>query len=251
MFCKKCGTQLEDDAIFCNKCGTKISGTTPPPVISSQKNAIAQTSKWHEEEKSAKQLATIVYVASSAIIWLFFLFCTFNIDLIFDLTLPIKGNWRKIISEESSGAAVSAAFLALLALAIDYLVDYYLAKKKRTFSQHKQQKYAGIFTWSIALAGLLIMNATEYEIKFSATALCLVIFCLISSVINAVLYSRAAKAEEIAMTQENKEVKTPLLERLKPRSATHDELEEFWICKKCGRTNERLQSFCKDCGTYK
>ncbi len=32
MFCRNCGTQLDDDAVFCSKCGSKTAAGTPPPL---------------------------------------------------------------------------------------------------------------------------------------------------------------------------------------------------------------------------
>jgi hypothetical protein len=34
MFCQKCGTQLQDDALFCLKCGTPVAGVAPVQVTS-------------------------------------------------------------------------------------------------------------------------------------------------------------------------------------------------------------------------
>ena len=33
MFCRKCGTEIEDDSAFCRRCGTAQGDQEPPPVL--------------------------------------------------------------------------------------------------------------------------------------------------------------------------------------------------------------------------
>jgi hypothetical protein len=67
-YCKKCGTQLTDEAEFCHKCGTPISGGIHIPE---PKGSRTECFGWERAGEPWGIVAVGIFIIGIAILWIF------------------------------------------------------------------------------------------------------------------------------------------------------------------------------------
>jgi hypothetical protein len=69
-YCRRCGTQLEDDARFCHKCGTPVVTYVPPAAYTpvAQPVQIGQHQPWRKDPYVIAAIGLVVILVSAALI---------------------------------------------------------------------------------------------------------------------------------------------------------------------------------------
>lgn len=117
MFCRKCGSQIDDEAVVCPNCGVPtvnyynrggIAPNTPSPVQPNMQTTVPQYEK-------TNGMAIAAFVVSLLSLWLGILFC---LPSAVGLVLSIVAMASRKNCTKCNGLAIAALVLSIISLAL-------------------------------------------------------------------------------------------------------------------------------------
>lgn len=292
MFCSKCGKEIQDGAAFCSSCGQAVQGTdggslndSRPQIIyvNQIKNSAAQCPA---DEKQKKLTATVFYIIS-ALISVFFLFCTLGTKLellsyLVDTDYSrnsIAGAFKNLY--ENHGAIFWFAAIFYLIAPIVQGIVLFTMHKNRNFSLRTKnvvtQNITDCFLWLFLPIIVNILLSNNSVINGNSSFLFWIIAIIIAGfkIAYAVTFYQAAECEQnniyrekhfstLSQVEENGSYWICLNCRSfnskndmfcqkcgKNKGEGASSAEGKWICKKCHTANDKQSQFCKNCGEYR
>lgn len=248
MYCSKCGKEIADGDAFCSTCGSRNSSNYP----NEQNRSSFSSRKMSPEEESAKDTLNacyIVYMIFFAVAGL--IMCLGDIGLFFNQTewynVP-TGNYHTF-DIGFFNKFMGFLFAPISLLFIDYILACLKPYKERNFSSLSLSKMLVISAVELAVFIVIyLFMAWGLSADFGTGIYFLLFAVVVFRIIISVLHIKAANAEKGA--EYLSEHKTnDVLNKIK--SDEPEIAEDFWTCKACGTVNERINSYCKDCGRYK
>lgn len=164
MYCKKCGTQLLNNANFCAKCGTKVE----VPTTSMNQGSTVTTEQINNSGYAANSMsfADVTKVIQIILTVVLSIFALLHIIAFF---LPIEdGVKHSFFNDLQDGEDFGAYWYALLSSTISPLLLLGCFKRERkSVTEKKGVGYIGVLIVSLIIMGIDIAIIYNYKIYFT------------------------------------------------------------------------------------